>query len=308
MDLHRFEPDRFSNVLGGMDPVLRIASGDRVATKTVDAHGVNERMEKVAERPNPVTGPFLVEGAGPGDTLAVTLEEIVPNRDRGWSSDRIAPGAVDPEYVPRLNEKSHRDWIIDAEGGRVVFQGGSPRRSPLSVPLAPMLGTIGVAPAGGQRISTMTSGPWGGNMDCRSIRAGSTIHLPVFVEGALFALGDGHAAQGDGELAGSGVEVSMDVLFTVRLVKDAAIEWPRGEDRDSLFTIGNARPLEDAVRHAVTGMMRWLWSDYGLDSVEGAMLLGQGAELDISNMFDPAYTAVCRVGKDLVDGRMHSGT
>jgi acetamidase/formamidase len=133
-------------------------------------------------------------------------------------------------------------------------------------------------------------------MDYRGFRQGVTVYLPVFVEGALFSLGDGHALQGDGEISGTGIEASFDVRFTVRVMKMRA-EWPRAEDETSLMCVGNARPLDQAVQHATTEMLRWLRDAYGMDAVGAAILLGQCVEYNVGNVFDPAYTVVCRLAK-----------
>jgi acetamidase/formamidase len=160
-----------------------------------------------------------------------------------------------------------------------------------------MLGCLGVAPEEGQAISTETSGRHGGNMDYRGFVAGVTVYLPVSAPGALFFLGDGHAVQGDGEIVGTGIETSFDVQFTVHVIKGKAIRWPRGESADHIFAVGNARPLDQAVQHSTTEMLRWLQEDFGLDAVGASILLGQCVEYDLGNMFDPAYTMVCKIAK-----------
>jgi len=164
-----------------------------------------------------------------------------------------------------------------------------------SLPLASMLGCFGVAPPLGQAISTATSGPNGGNMDYRGFVSGVTVYFPVFVPGALFFLGDGHAVQGDGEIAGTGIEISMDVQFSVDLRKGWTIQWPRGENQDYILAVGNARPLDQALQHATTEMIRWLQSDYSLDPVGTSILMGQFVAYDLGNVFDPAYTMVCKM-------------
>jgi acetamidase/formamidase len=133
-------------------------------------------------------------------------------------------------------------------------------------------------------------------MDYRGYRAGVTAYFPVFVAGALFHVGDGHAVQGDGEIVGTGLETSMDVEFTVSVLKRES-RWPRGENDDAIFTVGNARPLDQAVQHATTEMLRWLQADYGLDAREASTLLGQCVAYDLGNVYDPAYTMVCRLAK-----------
>jgi acetamidase/formamidase len=165
-----------------------------------------------------------------------------------------------------------------------------------------MLGCFGVAPPRGQAISTATSGEHGGNMDYRGFRAGVTVYFPVFAPGALLHVGDGHALQGDGEIVGTGIEISMEVELTVRLIKGRRIAWPRGEDDQYIFAVGNARPLDQCVQHATSELLRWLRDDYGLDAVSAGILLGQCVEYDLGNIFDPAYTMVCKLRKSLLAG------
>jgi amidase len=163
-----------------------------------------------------------------------------------------------------------------------------------------MLGCFGVAPPRGQAITTSTSGEYGGNMDYRGCTAGATIYFPVFVPGAQFSLGDGHALQGAGEIIGTGIETSLDVQFTVRLIKGKRIGWPRGENDEYIFTLGNARPLDQAVQHATTEMLRWLQEEYNLDARGASILLGQCVEYEVGNVCDPAYTMVCKVPRRLL--------
>ena len=303
MTTHVFRPTHYHITLGPHEPVLRIADGDTVITTTVDAGGGDERNESVAPEGNPQTGPFYIEEAEPGDTLAIHLDHLYPNRDTGYTSTVVAANAVDPTYVRELPERARAEWSIDrAKGTTTLVQPGI-RLGSLTLPLAPMLGCFGVAPEDGQAISTATSGRHGGNMDYRGFMAGVTAYFPVSVPGALVFLGDGHAVQGDGEIVGTGVETSFDVQFTVHVLKGKTIRWPRGENADTIFTVGNARPLDQAVQHATTEMLRWLQEDYGLDPVGAGILLGQCVEYDLGNMFDPAYTMVCKMSKHLIGGQ-----
>jgi amidase len=289
MATHRFTPAVYHGTLGSHEPVLGIASGDTVATTTVDALGADAAGERVTTEVNAQTGPFWVEGAEPGDTLVVRLDAIRPNRATAWSGTVVAPNVVDPDYVAELPADEPAEWSIDPDAWTATL-------GRLTLPLDPMLGCFGVAPAGGQAISTATSGEHGGNMDYRGYRAGVTAYFPVFVAGALFHVGDGHALQGDGEIVGTGLETSMDVEFTVSVLKRES-RWPRGENDDAIFTVGNARPLDQAVQHATTEMLRWLQADYGLDAREASTLLGQCVAYDLGNVYDPAYTMVCRLAK-----------
>ncbi|WP_428937908.1 acetamidase/formamidase family protein [Fontivita pretiosa] len=299
MATHHFTPTRYHTTIGSHEPALRIAPGDTVVTTTVDSDGCDASGQQITPAGNPQTGPFYVETAEPGDTLVVRFARIVPNRQHGWSSTVIAPNVVDPWYVSQLPQRRRGAWRIDRNAGTATLIDAVDSRlaGSFTIPIAPMLGCFGVAPPDGQAISTATSAEHGGNMDYRGFVAGVTVYLPVFVPGALLHLGDGHAVQGDGEIAGTGVEVSMDVTFDVDVIKGKRINWPRGENEQLIFTVGNARPLDQAVQHATTEMIRWLIQDYRLDPRGAQTLLGQCVRYDLGNVFDPAYTMVCKVPK-----------
>lgn len=303
MAVHRFQPTHYHHTIGSHPPVLTIADGDTVITTTVDATGRDAHGEEVCQGGNPQTGPFYVEGAEPGDTLALYLDRLTPNRDIGVAWQIVAPNVVDPWYVKDLPSANQlAEWRINHEQGTVTLVKPSDTRlGNLTLPLAPMLGCFGVAPDRGQAISTATSGPHGGNMDYNGFVEGVTVYFPVFVPGALVHVGDGHAVQGDGEIVGTGIEISFDVQFTARLLKGKRIGWPRGENSDYIFTVGNARPLDQAVQHATTEMLRWLQTDYGLDALGANTLLGQCVKYDLGNIYDPAYTMVCKVSKRLLE-------
>jgi acetamidase/formamidase len=241
-----------------------------------------------------MNGPIAVAGAAPGDTLKVEILAMTPIRPSGWTRAALAANVVDPDFVPQLPDRDLATWSIDRNALTVTLDGdvGQP---PLSFPLAPMIGCFGVAPEGGQAISTATSAQHGGNMDYRRLGPGATVWFPVSSPGALFFLGDCHAIQGDGEIVGTGVETCFEV--TVRLsVEKKTIVWPRGETERDIFTIGNARPLDQALQHATTEMVRWL-VELGLGITAASHLLGQAVRYDIGNVYDPAYTVACRINK-----------
>lgn len=301
MTTHHFTPSRYHTAIGAHEPVLRIADGDTVITRTVDAMGKDATDSKATPGGNPQTGPFYVEGAEPGDTLVLHLDRITPNRAIGYTSTVVAANVVDPEFVRELPQGGPMaEWRMDVERGTATLIAPATKLGKLELTLAPMLGCFGVAPARGQAISTATSGEYGGNMDYRGFVAGVTVYFPVFALGALIHVGDGHAIQGDGEIVGTGIEISMDVQFTVGLIKGKRIGWPRGENADYIFTVGNARPLDQALQHATTEMLRWLEQDYGLDTISASILLGQAVEYDLGNVYDPAYTMVCKLRKSLL--------
>lgn len=295
MITHRFSPQIFHSTLGTHAPVLRVANGDVVVTETLDAHGNDKALVKRGGDTNPMTGPFFVEGAEPGDVLAVEIIRITMNRKTGWTRSGLAWHVVDPAMVRDMPQRNIIIWDIGGNG--VSLQQPTQGLQNWTVPLDPMIGCFGVAPAGGEAISTATSGTYGGNMDYRFFRMGTTAMFPVAVPGGLFFLGDVHAAQGDGEIAGTGIETSAEVEFRVRIIKNKSISWPRGETADAIFTVGNARPLEQGLQHATSEMLRWLESDYGLSRLSASHLLGMAVRYDIGNVFNPAFSVACRVEK-----------
>ncbi|MBS7615138.1 acetamidase/formamidase family protein [Candidatus Bathyarchaeota archaeon] len=300
MTVHNFEPMKYYKTFGSYEPVLRIKDGDTVVTKTVDNAGRDFKDDQVASGPNPLTGPFYVEGAEPGDVLAVQLDRLWPNRQIGRSSTVIAPHVLEPRYVSEfmnIEPSITAEWKLDLEKGTATLLNPKTKMGQIVLPLHPLLGCIGVAPEDGQSISSITSGQYGGNMDYNGFVSGVTMYFPVFMPGALFFVGDGHAVQADGEIAGTGIEVSFDVKFTVSLIKNKNINWPRAENREYLMTVGNACPLDQALQIATTEMVRWLKEDYDLTDRSLHILLGQCVEYDVGNVFDPAYTVACKIKK-----------
>ena len=298
MAIHQFTPTTYYTVMGTYPPVLEIADGDTVITTTVDARGQDSSLRAVAERGNPQTGPFRIAGAEPGDTLAVHFDRLRPNRRQGWTAASLAPNVVDPDFVPSLPaERGLAEWDVDLESWRATLVRPETSLGRYAVELSPMLGCFGVAPPRGQAISTATSSTHGGNMDYRGFVEGVTVYFPVHVPGALLFVGDGHAVQGDGEIVGTGIEISFDVEFTVQLLKGKRIGWPRAENDEYLIAVGNARPLDQALQHATTELTRWLMEDYGLDAQAASILLGQCVRYDVGNVFDPAYTMICKIEK-----------
>jgi amidase len=298
MAIHQFQPSVYYTALGSYEPVLRISDGDTVITTTVDNAGRDASDQQVTPGGNPQTGPFYIEDAEPGDTLAVRFDKLWPNRRVGRTSTIIALNVVDPHYVSQMpDEYIQAEWELDLEEGTATLIKPETKLGRLNLPLEPMLGCFGVAPPGGQTVSTATSSTHGGNMDYKGFVSGVTVYFPVFVPGALLFMGDGHAVQGDGEIVGTGIEVSFDVQFAVQLLKGKRINWPRAENEEYIMTVGNARPLDQALQHSTTEMIRWLQEDFGLDVRATHILLGQCVEYDVGNVFDPAYTMVCKLKK-----------
>ncbi len=305
-ETHRFAPKVFHNTFSSAHaPVLRIRPGDRVVTTTIDARGFDRDNNKVGEGPNPQTGPFYVEGAEPGDVLVVRLERIEPNRPTAWSSSLLAPYTADPAFLrfEGLREQTTETWTIDKAKGVAWIESRAFRPNRIEVPLRPMLGCVATAPARREAVPTSTPDTFGGNMDYNGMVAGVTLMLPVNEPGALLFLGDGHARQGDGEVVGNALETSMDVEFTVDLVKRKKIGWPRLETETHIMTLGSARPLLQALQHATTEMQRWLMADYGFDERGASLLMGHVLEYDIANVVDPHFTVAAKIRKTYLPGR-----
>ncbi len=224
-----------------MPPVLRIWPGDTVRTRTVDAAGVDEKGKARVLGGNPQTGPFYVEGAMPGDALAVHVRKLRLNRDTAISDDGLVDRAVNNDYAADHKDDGFKDvvWKLDAERGVATLASPTPRLKELSVPLRPMLGCVAVAPGfGAAEVRTGDSGRFGGNMDFSGIREGATVYLPVAQPGALLYVGDGHALQGDGELNGNALETSLDVEITVELIREKPLQGPRVENAEYLMADG----------------------------------------------------------------------
>jgi amidase len=300
---HTFMPERFYNTFSGAHPpALRIKPGERVVTKTLDASGVDWNGKQVASGPNPQTGPFYVEGAEPGDMLVVSIEKLEINRGTAYSGSLLAPYAVDPAaLLARADREPRRTtWLLDK--AKAVARLDGSELGTLELPLRPMLGCIGVAPARKEAISTAAPGAFGGNMDYAGLNAGVKVMLPVSEPGALLFIGDGHARQGEGEVVGTGLETSLDVEFSVSVVKKAAIAWPRLENETHVMVLGSARPLLEALQHATSEMHRWLMTEYGLSDRGASLLMGQALEYEVSQVVDPNFTIVAKMRKSLLSG------
>jgi acetamidase/formamidase len=250
---------------------------------------------------NPQTGPFYVEGAEPGDTLAVHFISIEPREAWGVSTTvpffgALTSTATTATLQPALLE---RTWIYELDlKERLVRYAAADTKFTASLPLDPMHGTVGVAPALGEVRSSLTPGDWGGNMDTPEMRAGVTCYLGVNVEGALFSFGDGHARQGEGETCGVAVETAMDTVLILDLIKGSPTPWPRIESDDHIITTGSTKPLEDAFRIAHSEMVHWVSELTGQSTLDSYQFVSQTALTPVANVVDTNYTMVAKVAKD----------
>ncbi len=301
---HRFTPRTFHREFSSeIAPAMRIAPGDSVSTSTVDAGGRDASGTRRSMGGNPLTGPFYVETAWPGDTLVVRFTRIRLNRDTAGSGDGIVGSAFDPYYF-KFDVKSADNfdskWQLDREHGTATLKNPTEKLKNFSVKLAPMLGCVGVAPPGREALQSGHLGSFGGNMDYNQIREGVTMYFPVYHPGALLFVGDGHAAEGDGELTGDALETSMDVEFTVDVIAGQAPDMPRAENGEYLMALGIGNSLTDALQTATTNLAKWLERDYKLNANEVAMVLGTSMRYDIAEVVDPEVNVAAKVPKSVL--------
>jgi amidase len=309
MNIIRFVPtvEQYAWTFGGCEPVMKIRPGDVLDLFTEDAFGGRIRTpEDLPSRSvvypfiNPQTGPFHVDGAEPGDTLAIHLIDVQPARD--WAVSTTVPlfGALtgstfSPTLQPPLPEKT---WVyaVDIETREVVYRALDSDHS-TRLPLEPFLGTIGVAPAASEARNVLVPEAFGGNMDTPEAKAGTTIYLGVNVDGAMFSIGDGHYTMGEGEVCGVAVEGAMNTLLTVEVIKGIDCPWPRLEDDQAIMVAGSHRPLEDAFRIAHTQLIRWISATTGLSIMDTYQLVTQASRSPIANVCDTNYTIVAKMPK-----------
>ncbi|MBL8176279.1 MAG: acetamidase/formamidase family protein [Bryobacterales bacterium] len=297
-ETHQIVPTKLYNSFDHRHPVLaRIRSGDTVVTKTADAGGYDWNGKKAGERGNPLTGPFYVEGAAPGDSIAIRFTRIRMNRNYGFTTYRLGAYAVTPESMERTYGRSYqkgavvpeRDdivrWNIDLAKATVKLSAPQSKVHAMEFQAKPMLGCAGVAAPGVFAPTSGISGNYGGNMDYNRLVEGTTLYLPVFHAGALFFIGDGHALQGDGEPTGTGVETSMDVTFEVVVRKGVGLENPRLETAEWIVSIGSqpefVSSLDRTIRVATTDMVEWLVREYKMEPWAAHLLIGYRGQYDV---------------------------
>jgi len=314
----RWDPDPDADpatgvyTFGGAAPVATLRPGQTLSTWTRDCFGGRVRstsdMASQVTDPrylNPQTGPFWIEGAEPGDTVAIHFLSIEPRY--GWGVSTTVPffGSLTATASTAMlhDPLPERTWFYTIDtGARVVRYAALDSAYEVDLPLDPMHGTVGVAPPLGEVRSSLTPGSWGGNMDTPEMRTGTTCYLGVNVAGALLSLGDGHARQGEGETCGVAVECAMDTVATVDLIKGVPTPWPRLEDDKYLMTTGSARPLEDAFRIAHTELVHWTMELTGLSTMDAYQLVSQVALTPVANVVDTNYTVVAKMPKSILRG------
>ncbi len=298
--VHTFEPQIYYRAFSGSNPpALRIFPGDSVRTKTIDAGGIDEHGVSLSLPQNPQTGPFYIEGAMPGDTIAVHFTKIRPNRDTALQYRAgLYAGVLPPGYKQDPVENWSNVWNLDRGSGTATPDKPSDKLKNFRVKLIPMLGCVSVAPYWNQSFTTADLGQYGGNLDYNQIVEGTTLYLPVYQAGALLTIGDGHALQEDGEITGNGFETSMDVEFTANLIPNELLDQPWAENDEYIMVSGVAGSLNDALQMATAGLSNWLKGYYRLNSAEIATVLASSIHYDIATVVDPKVHVVAKIKKD----------
>jgi formamidase len=273
---------------GSIEPVLRVAPGDTVEIEVANSSGGQLDRDSTAadlltldfSRVNPVTGPIAVDTAEPGDSLLVEVLDISV-RDWGWTANIPGFGLLAEQFPePHLRFSSVADGAIDFLAG-------------IELAALPMIGTIGLAPAGGQVLPMVPPHRQGGNMDIRQVTAGSRLSLPVAVAGGLFSLGDTHAAMGDGEVCGTGIEISSTVTVRLDVVKDRTVpaavletDGRAARSGPALIATGIGPDIWQAARDATSSLIDQLVRRTGLAPVDAYLLASVTADMHVAEIVD----------------------
>ncbi len=310
---HEGDVSRLVYTFGGVDARVSLTPGTIVDTSSLDCFAGKIRSEhdhasEVCDPRylNPQTGPFFIEGAMPGDVLAVHFARIEPRNTTGFSTTVPLFGALTANGFTQMLHAPlpEMTWRYDIDAlARTVRYRARDSEATYTLPLDPMHGTVGVAPALNEARSALTPGDWGGNMDTPEMRTGVTCYLGVNVEGALFSFGDGHARQGEGETCGVAVETAMDTVMVIDLIKNVTpVLWPRIESDTEIMTTGSTKPLEDAFRISHVQMVHWVAELTGLSTMDAYQLVTQVAQSPVANVVDTNYTMVAKVKKAYLPG------
>jgi amidase len=294
----KFNPVVFHAKYKVIEPACPIKEGQKVVTFTLDAHGGSLRGSHRLGFSNPLTGPFVIENARPGDSMVIQIDSIQPLSENSWSYAYPRPWLMEMPDAAEFPDKKAIPWTLNNESGFASCACTGERT--ISVPMQPMLGCVGLASEPGTEATSQDAGPFGGNLDFPLLGAGAQLELPVFVPGGFLFMGDAHAIQFGGEITGAAIEIPAEVEFSATLKKGAGIPWPRGETQDRLFALGTEKPFEIAIQHAVSGMIRLFQDKFGLSHEEATALTGQLGDLQVCNMVSSTYTAACVVSKSML--------
>ena len=296
--------DNVKYVYGVAPSVAHLRPGNILDSNSLDCFGNAIKKpgdtQALVKGDNPLTGPFFIEGAEPGDTLVIHFLDLQVDGNQGLGAFAPGFGALnETNYTPMLHPPlAERIWFypIDHASNTATFQALDSNYK-VKIPLHPFLGCIGVAPSNGEARSSVVPAEFGGNMDAPEASVGNTLYLPVNVSGGLLYFGDGHAAMGDGEIAGTAIEVPMKARLQVDLVKGKHTNWPLFENEKEIMAAGIYRPVDDAVRIAFTELVAWIHADYGLSELDTYELLSKVGKIHLTEMVDPNYVVVASIEK-----------
>ena len=292
-----FEPTSFYATYSAAEPpVLHIFPGDVVNTRTIDTAGRDAKVPRRGGDAN--TGPFYVEGALPGDTLVVKILKLRTNKSTARQGSRFNQHAITTAYAvaAKYDPAFSGEWMLDPDKG-IATLNPSEGLPHLTVPIKTMLGCISVAPPGEEQYRATDLGAFGGNLDYNDNVQGTTLYFPVFHPGALLGFGDVHAAMGDGEVVGTGLETSADVSFTVDVIKGYATPQVRAETKDYLISFGVSGSVPESIQLATAQLADWIKKDYKLNDSEIALVFGDVLKYDIAELVDPHFDVVAKIPK-----------
>jgi acetamidase/formamidase len=271
-------------------PVLKVPSGAVIEAETEEASDKQlkldssvEDLTKISFDPiHPLTGPVYVEGAQPGDVLAVTLHKVEIG-DWGWVGVFPGFGLLADEF----KEPYYRAFKLGKDTKAIRFS------DKITIPLKPFPGVMGVAPDTDEMLSTIPPRANGGNMDDPHLVEGTTVYFPVFVEGALFSIGDCHAVQGAGEVCGTAIEAPMRIIYEVNVIKGKKYLREPQYETDTYYAVtAFATTLDEAAKKAMHYMVDYLEAEHGLDRTEAYVLCSLAADLKIAEVVDAPHMLV----------------
>jgi amidase len=302
-----FKPTVYYNNFSHKFPsVLTIRQGDTIISESVDAGGIDKHGKQLAKRGNPLTGPFYIEGAAPGDIVAITLTDVSLNRDYATSVEGFVKRSLPMETIKEVHGRNAKlvKWSLDRNNGLATPNFSHEHLDSFKVPLRPFLGCVGLAaPQEYKEPLTYFADVYGGNMDFYKVTMGATIYLPVFHEGGLLYLGDGHAGQGDGELNGDALETSMNFAFVVRVIKNKPqIKFPLIEDKEHMIAMAMDKTMEQAVKKATLGLLEWLQASFQLTLKEASHVIGHLIEYRIPTLAGPKLEVAAMIKKEWLTG------
>jgi acetamidase/formamidase len=297
-----YDPKVFYGTYSAAEPpVLRMFPGDTVNTRTIDTAGRDANATRHGTGGDPNTGPFYIEGALPGDTLVVKLVKLRPNKPTARQGSRFNQHAVTQAYAlaAQYDANFNGEWKLDPDKNIATLP-ASPGLPHLTIPIKTMLGCISVAPPGEEQYRGTDLGSFGGNLDYNDNVVGTTLYFPVFHPGALLGMGDAHAAMGDGEVVGTGLETPVDVTFTVDVIRGYATSQVRAETKDYLISFGVSGSVPESIQLATTQLAEWIKKDYKLNDSEIALLFGDVLKYDITELVDPHFDVVAKVPRSVL--------